>query len=144
MYSKLQDGMFMISGFVAKDAEMKTSTNGKTYTKWSVKVATKPSQNPNERGEAVWTNCIAWHDQARAAGAIKKGDSVFCIGNLETNDYEGKTYKTLNCEYISIMGKVNAPAPSQAPATANTDNMGMAYGNLSDFEEILSDGDVPF
>jgi len=143
MYSKLQDGSFMISGFVAKYAEMKTSQNGKTYTKWSVKVATKPSQNPNERGEAVWTNCIAWHDQARAAGAIKKGDSVFCIGKLETNDYEGKTYKTLNCEYINIMGKgAAAPAPAQEPATANTDSM--AYSNLSDFEEILSDGDVPF
>jgi single-strand DNA-binding protein len=142
MYSKLQDGSFMISGFVAKDAEMKTSQNGKTYTRWSVKVATRPSQNPNERGEAVWTNCIAWHNQARAAGAIKKGDSVFCIGKLETNDYEGKTYKTLNCEYIGIMGKTAAPAPSQAPATANTDSM--AYSNLSDFEEILSDGDVPF
>lgn len=40
------------------------------------------------------------------------------------------------------MGKTAAPAPSQAPATANTDSM--AYSNLSDFEEILSDGDVPF
>lgn len=142
MYSKLQDGSFMISGFVAKDAEMKTSQNGKTYTRWSVKVGTKPSQNPNERGEAIWTNCIAWHDLARYAANIKKGDNVLCVGRLETNDYEGKTYKTLNCEYIGIMGKTVAPAPSQELATANTDNM--AYSNLSEFEEILSDGDVPF
>lgn len=137
MYSKLQDGSFMVSGFVAKDAETKTSQNGKTYTKWSVKVATKPAQNEGERGEAIWTNCIAWHDQARAASAIKKGDTVFCIGKLETNDYDGKTYKTLNCEYIGIMGKTPAaPAATQDSNTAAMD--------LSDFEEILSDGDVPF
>lgn len=143
MYSKLQDGNFMISGFVAKDAEMKTSQNGKTYTKWSVAVGKKPSQNQSGKNESIWTNCIAWHDQARAAGAIKKGDTVFCIGKIEVNEYEGQQYKTLNCEYINIMGKA-AAAPSQEPMTANTDNMGMAYGNLSDFEEILSDGDVPF
>ena len=143
MYSKLQDGSFMIAGFVAQDSEMKTSQNGKTYTRWSVKVGTRPSQNQNERGEAIWTNCIAWHDIARYAANIKKGDTVVCIGKLETSDYNGKTYKTLNCEYINIMGKgAAAPAPAQAPATANTDNM--AYSNLSEFEEILSDGDVPF
>lgn len=142
MFSKLQDGSFMIAGFVAQDSEMKTSQNGKTYTNWSVKVATKPSQNPNERGEAVWTNCRAWHDLARYAANIKKGDNVLCVGKLETSDYNGKTYKTLNCEYVSIMGKgAAAPAPSQEPTTANTDNM--SY-NLSDFEEILGDGDVPF
>ncbi len=140
MYSKLQDGSFIIAGFVAQDSEMKTSQNGKTYTRWSVKVGTKPSQNPNERGEAIWTNCIAWHDLARYAANIRKGDNVLCVGRLETSDYNGKTYKTLNCEYISIIGK---GAPSQQElATANTDNM--AYSNLSEFEEILSDGDVPF
>lgn len=139
MYSKLQDGSFMVAGFVAKDAEMQTSQNGKTYTKWSVKVATKPAQNPNERGEAVWTNCIAWHDQARSAGAIKKGDTVFCIGRIEVSEYEGKQYKTLNCEYISIMGKTAAAAaPAQAAAPA-AESM-----QMSEFEEILSDGDVPF
>ena len=140
MYSKLQDGSFIIAGFVAQDSEMKTSQNGKTYTRWSVKVGTKPSQNQGERGEAIWTNCIAWHDLARYAANIRKGDNVLCVGRLETSDYNGKTYKTLNCEYISIMGK---GAPSQQElATANTDNM--AYSNLSEFEEILSDGDVPF
>lgn len=139
MYSKLQDGSFIIAGFVAQDSEMKTSQNGKTYTRWSVKVGTKPSQNQGERGEAVWTNCIAWHDLARYAANIKKGDNVLCVGRLETSDYNGKTYKTLNCEYISIMGK---GAPPQELATANTDNM--AYSNLSEFEEILSDGDMPF
>lgn len=139
MYSKMQDGSFIIAGFIAQDSEMKTSQNGKTYTRWSVKVGTKPSQNPNERGEAIWTNCIAWHDLARYAANIKKGDTVVCIGKIETSDYNGKTYKTLNCEYINIMGKGAAVVQTQEPAAANAETM-----NLSEFEEILSDGDVPF
>ena len=140
MYSKLQDGSFIICGFVAQDSEMKTSQNNKTYTTWSVKVGTKPAQNQNERGEAIWTNCKAWHDLARYAANIKKGDTVMCVGKIETNDYNGKTYKTLNCEFISIMGKGAAAgaAPQQAPAAAADNDI------LAQFEEILSDGEVPF
>lgn len=136
MYSKLQDGSFIIAGFVAKDAEMKKSQNGKTYTNWSVKVGEKPSAVQGERGEAIWTNCRAWHDAARYAAQIKKGDSVMVVGRIETNEHEGKTYKTLNAEFISIMGKSSAAA--QAAPAAET------YTDLSQFEEILSDGDVPF
>lgn len=135
MYSKLQDGSFIICGFVAKDSEMKTSQNGKTYTKWSVKVGEKPSQEQGKRGEAIWTNCIAWHDLARLSGTIRKGDTVLAVGKLESSEYEGKIYKTLNCEYISIMAKSGG---SSAPA-AQSDN-----GILADYEEILSDGDIPF
>lgn len=137
MYSKLQDGNFIISGFVARDAEMKTSSNGKTYTKWGVKVGEKPSQTQGERGEAIWTNCIAWHDLARYAGQIKKGDTVMVVGRIETSEYEGKTYKTLNAEYISIMGKGTAQA--QTTATAQADN-----NVLAEYEEILGGDDMPF
>lgn len=139
MYSKLQDGSFIISGFVAKDAEMKTSQNGKTYTKWGVKVGEKPSQTQGEHGEAIWTNCIAWHDLARYAGKIKKGDTVMVVGRIETSEYEGKTYKTLNAEYISIMGKGTAQTQATATASQQTNN-----NVLAEYEEILGDGDLPF
>ena len=135
MYSKLQDGNFIISGFVARDAEMKTSQNGKRYTKWAVKVGEKPSQTQGERGEASWTNCIAWHDMARYAGQIKKGDTVMVVGRIETSEYEGKTYKTLNAEYISIMGKAQAAATAPQQADNNV---------LAEYEEILGGDDMPF
>lgn len=138
MYSKLQDGSFIIAGYVAKDAEMKTSQNNKTYTKWGVKVGEKPSQTQGERGETIWTNCIAWHDTARYAANIKKGDSVLAVGKIETSEYEGKTYKTLNCEFISIMGKSQGSTPT-TQTTAQVDN-----NVLAEYEEILGDGDVPF
>lgn len=139
MYSKLQDGSFIIAGFVAKDAEMKTSQNNKTYTKWGVKVGEKPSQVQGERGEAIWTNCIAWHDTARYAAQIKKGDSVLAVGRIETSEYEGKTYKTLNCEFISIMSKSQESTSTTNQTTAQTDN-----SVLAEYEEILGDGDCPF
>ncbi len=39
-------------------------------------------------------------------------------------------------------GGYQAPAPAPASQVQNNDNM--AYGNAGEFEEILSDGDVPF
>lgn len=138
MYSKLQDGSFIICGYVARDSEMKTSQNGKTYTKWSVKVGEKPSQTQGGRNEAIWTNCIAWHDIARLAGTIRKGDTVLAVGKIETSEYESKTYKTLNCEYINIMEKTQVGSNSEPEHNAHEN------GILADYEEILSDGDVPF
>lgn len=135
MYSKLQDGSFMIAGYIAKDAEMKTSQNGKTYTKWSVAVGRK--EIPNQKTEAIWTNCIAWHDHARAAGEIRKGDTVFCIGKLEVNEHNGKTYKQLNCEFVSIMGKSSASVPTAPEPAYAQDNL------LAEYEEI-GNGDLPF
>lgn len=135
MYSKLQDGSFIICGFVARDAEIKTvGQNNSSLCRWSVKVGEK--QNGDQK-EAIWTNCQAWHDTARAAAAIKKGNTVLCIGKLETNEYEGKTYKNLVCEFVSIMGKAPAVQQSSEPYTADT-------SDLSAYEEILGDGDAPF
>lgn len=134
MYSILQDGSFIICGFAAQDSEMKTSQNGKTYTKWSVKVGDKPSQEQGRRGEAIWTNCIAWHDLARLAGTIRKGDTVLAAGKLESSEYNGKTYKTLNCEYLNIMAKTAVPRQNSAP---------MQTPVPEGFDELL-DGDVPF
>lgn len=137
MYSKLQDGSFIICGYVARDAEQKTTQNGKTLTRWSVAVGKKQGQNGQT--ESIWTNCQAWDKAAEVAAQIKKGDTVFCIGRIETNEYQGKTYKNLVCEYVSIMGKSAAPPP---PASAQEGIS--AEDDLSEFEELLSDDEVPF
>lgn len=143
MYSKLQDGSFMVCGYVAKDAEMKTTQSGKTLTKWGVSVA--KTKKEDGTWDTKWTNCQAWHDVARAASCIKKGDTVLCIGRMETNEYNGKTYKNLVVEFFCKMPTGTETAVPAAPSAAggakkndNPDN------SLGDFEEIISDGEVPF
>lgn len=136
MYSKLQDGSFIVCGYVARDAEQKTTQNDKTLTRWSVAVGKNGEGN---QAQTIWTNCQAWDKAASVAAQIKKGDTVFCIGRIETNEYQGKIYKNLVCEYVSIMGKSAAPPP---PASAQ-ENIS-AEDDLSEFEELLSDDEVPF
>lgn len=135
MYSKLQDGNFIICGFVARDAELKTvGANNSSLCKWSVKVGERPNGG---KKEAIWTNCQAWHDTARAAANIKKGDIVLCVGKLETNEHEGKTYKNLVCEFVSVMKKAPEHPQTGEPYTANT-------SDLSAYEEILGSDEPPF
>lgn len=166
MYSKMQDGSFIIAGYVARDAEMKTTQSGKPLTNWGVAVGSKQGQNGKE---TIWTNCKAWDKVAEEAAKIRKGDSVFCVGRIEVNDYNGKQYKNLVCEFVAIMGSASAqryqnavpnfqPAPQQyqqpAPQYAQQASpqqyqqqqapQKIQVDDLSQFEEILSDGEVPF
>ena len=137
MYSKLSDGGFMVAGYVARDAECKTTQSGKVLTKWGVAAAKVKKDDGNY--DTKWTNCQAWGDAAKAASTIKKGDTVLCIGRLETNEYEGKTYKNLVVEFFCKMPKgaeVAMPEASQS-ASVNADD------DLSEFED-LEDGELPF
>lgn len=138
MYSKLGDGGFMVAGYVARDAELKTTQTGKTLCMWSVAAAKVKQQDGSY--ETKWTNCQSWHDTARAAANIRKGDTVLCIGRLETNEYNGKTYKNLVVEFFCKM-----PTGMEAAVPVASSNPGVsADGDLSEFEEILGDGDLPF
>lgn len=144
MWSKLSDKQsFMVAGYVARDAEMKTTQTGKTLTRWSVAAAKTKKEDGSF--ETMWTNCQAWHDTARAAATIRKGDTVLCIGRLETSEYDGKTHKNLVVDFFCKMPTGTETAVPAAPSAAasakkndNPDNL------LGDFEEIISDGEVPF
>lgn len=134
MQTMFKDGSIIICGVLGKDAEYKT-VGDKNYslTKFGVKVGERKVEG-QDKPDAIWVNCDCWHEVARAAKNLKKLDVVFCIGKIETNEHEDKTYKTLVCEAVFIMNKVPQAAASVAtPAELP-----------KDFEEILTDDGVPF
>ncbi len=105
---------------------------------------------------------------------FKKGSMICVEGTLRNNNYQDRKYPDVthyntdvlvdNVEFCgskseSGTGNYSAPqnsnnnnynnshqtVPQQAaPQQPAQNNDSMSYGNLSDFEEILSDGDVPF
>lgn len=58
-------------------------------------------------------------------------------GGYQNNGGYGAPQNNYNNNY-------SAPPQQAAPQQPAPNNDSMSYGNLSDFEEILSDGDVPF
>lgn len=140
MYSKLSDGGFMVAGYVARDAETKTTQSGKALTTWGVAAAKVKKDDGSY--ETKWTNCQAWHDTARAAANIRKGDTVLCIGHMETNEYNGKTYKNLVVEFFCKMP--NGAEAAMPTSQAGNNGAGIsAEDDLSEFEELAT-GDLPF
>lgn len=137
MFSKMTDGNFLVIGYVARDAEMKTTQSGKTMTRWSVAAA--KAKTADGKYETKWTSCQAWHDAARAAASIRKGDTVLCAGRMESHEYEGKTYKDLIVDFFCKM-----PTGAQIPVASSPKGTVSAEDDLSEFEAILDDGTLPF
>ena len=141
MYSKLQDGSFIVCGALPKDAEYKqVGQNNSSLTKFGVKVGEKPSANANEKPQAIWRNCDCWHTVARAAMNFKKGDVVLAVGKIVVNEYEGKQYKNLVCEFVMKMQE-NKPVIAEQTTLDGFKPSGIP--DLSEYE-ILSDGEAPF
>jgi len=140
-FMKFSSGEFMVVGPIPKDAEYKTvGDKQSSLTKFSVKA----SERADASGQKVtsWTNCTAWHAAARACKDFKKGDVVLVTGKIEEREYETKKYKELVVDFATKMTHI---APDLVPAPISTAQAGGSGDvDLSDFEELISDGDMPF
>ncbi|MCR5600272.1 MAG: single-stranded DNA-binding protein [Ruminococcus sp.] len=72
-------------------------------------------------------------------------DNVEFVGGKNESGSNGGGYNNggYNAPQNNYNNNYSAP-PQQAAPQQPAANDSMSYGNLSDFEEILSDGDVPF
>lgn len=144
-FMKFSSGEFMVVGPIPKDAEYKTvGDKQSSLTKFSVKA----SERADASGQKVasWTNCTAWHAAARACKDFKKGDVVLVTGKIEEREYvsngETKKSKELVVDFVTKMTHI---APDLVPAPISTAQAGGSGDvDLSDFEELISDGDMPF
>jgi hypothetical protein len=136
-----RDGSVMVCGVLPKDAEHKLAGEKNSHlTRFSVKVGEKPAAAEGEKPEAIWCYCVCWHNVAKAAAEFKKMDVVLAVGKIKTREYEGKTYKDLECEFVSRM-----PVPIVPTAEAVSSASVVAdVGALDGYEEIYTNGDLPF
>ena len=104
---------------------------------------------------------MAWRQTAEFVSRYFNKGKLICVeGSLRNNNYQDRNHPDVthyntdvqvdNVEFVGSKGDGggvnNSPAPSvpaqqpiQQPAKTESE-----YMDLSDFEEILSDGDVPF
>ena len=144
-FMKFSSGEFMVVGPIPKDAEYKTvGDRQSSLTKFSVKASERTDASGQKT--ASWTNCTAWHAAARACKDFKKGDVVLVTGKIEEREYvsngETKKSKELVVDFVTKMAHI---APDLVPAPIPTAQAGGSGDvDLSDFEELISDGDMPF
>ena len=154
----------ILIGRLTADPELRQTQNGIASCRFTVAVNRKYK---NEQGEyeADFITCVAWRQTAEFVSRyFSKGKMIAVEGTLHTGSYQDKNYPDVkhyttgvyvdNVEFCGDKSSsTTAPATttqsytptpqpqqSQAAAQASTEQS----FDLSDFEEILSDGDVPF
>ena len=157
----------ILIGRLTADPELRQTQSGVSSCKFTVAVNRKfADKNTGER-QADFITCVAWRQTAEFVSRyFSKGKMIAVEGELRNNNYQDRNHPDVthyntevlvdNVEFTggkNDSGGGNNSAPAQQPTYAQQpqqtapypqNNEAMSYGSLSDFEEILSDGDVPF
>lgn len=151
----------MLIGRLTADPELRQTQSGIASCQFTVAVDRRfADKNTGER-QADFIRCQAWRQTAEFVSKyFSKGKMIAVEGSLRTGSYQDKNhpdvmhYTTdLMVDNVEFCGDKTGTNPGQAAAEpvniveqakAAGVETAMDYGNLSDFEEILSDGDCPF
>lgn len=151
----------MLIGRLTADPELRQTQSGVASCQFTVAVNRKfADKNTGER-QADFIRCQAWRQTADFVSRyFTKGKMIIVEGSLRTSTYQDKKYPDVKhyatdvfVDNVEFAGDKVGTNPGQAAAEpvniveqakAAGVETAMDYGNLSDFEEILSDGEVPF
>ena len=137
--------LFITSGRVTNDVEIRHSTNGKTVARFNF--AVRKTFKKNNEPDADFFNCIVFGKLAETFERtnIAKGTKLNLTGELRNDNYEKDGVKHYGMQYVvnsmefceSKSANETSPAPTQATVPTYT-----PAGD--DFEEIPDDADLPF
>lgn len=149
----------IIIGRLTADPELRQSQNGTASCRFNVAVNRK-FKNQNGEYDSDFISCVAFKQTAEFVSRyFSKGKMIALEGTLRTGSYQDKNHSDVthyttdvfveNVEFCGDKGsgQTSQPAPSAQNVVQQAQAQGIdtsQYGNLSDFEEILSDGPTPF
>lgn len=136
-----------LTGRLVRDPEIKSTQSGVNVASFTIAVD-RPYQKGKDK-EADFIGCTAWRGTADFIGKyFHKGDPIEIVGSLRTRTYDDKSGVK---HYVTevLVNNVSFTQSKRNGIEAGTENANetndySALGDLSDFEEILSDGDTPF
>jgi hypothetical protein len=127
---KLHDDVYLATGNATKDAELKrVGAKESLLCKFSIAAGKRKDTT------TIFLDIAAWRSLAKYSSDVHKGDSVCVIGTMEAREYNGKTYHTLNADWINVVGKTESGY--SAPVTAKE-----ASGGFADLQD--SEDELPF
>lgn len=148
----------IIIGRLTADPELRQSQNGTASCRFNVAVNRK-FKNQNGEYDSDFISCVAFKQTAEFISRyFTKGKLIALEGTLRTGSYKDRNHQDVthyttdvfveNVEFCGDKGGNSNTAPSAAQnVVQQAQAQGIdtsQYGNLSDFEEILSDGPTPF
>lgn len=141
-----------ITGRLTADPELRTTQSGISNCRICVAV-NRPYQKDKEQ-EADFINVVAWRQTAEfICKYFQKGTPITVLGSMRNNNYTdssgvkhyGMDVQADNVGFVPKNSDNNNGQPK--PVNGNTmvkSDETVSIGDLGDFEEILSDNEVPF
>jgi single-strand DNA-binding protein len=150
----------IITGRLTADPELRQSQSGVASCKFTVACDRRFADKNTGKREADFISCLAFKNTAEFISRyFTKGKMIAVEGSLRTGSYKDKKHDDVThyttdvlVDNVEFCGDKGSGQAEQTPAQnmvqqaqgAGVQTNQMSYGNLSDFEEILSDGDIPF
>lgn len=156
----------VIMGRLTSDVDLRQTQSNISTCRFTVAVNRKYKNEQTGEYDADFISCVAWRQTAEfICKYFSKGKMIAIEGTLRTGSYQDRNHSDVthyttdvyvdNVEFCGDKGSGQAvnnqqQKPTGTTAAQNVVNQAAAAGvetgsfNLSDFEEILSDGDVPF
>lgn len=143
-----------LMGRLTGDPELKTTQSGVSVTSFSVAVDRAFRSKDQER-QTDFINCVAWRGTAEfITRYFRKGQRIALHGSLQSRNYTANdgSKRTVfevvvdNAFFCESKGGQTAGAPnydSQIPQVSEA-KPAFSTANAGDFEEILSDEELPF
>lgn len=153
--------LVLITGRLAADPELRTTQSGISCCQFNVAVNRQYQKGKPQ--EVDFISVTAWRQTAEFVSRyFKKGNVITVLGSMRNNNYtdqNGVKHYSMNVQAENVAfglkssdSNASAGQPPAAPPAANqtpdVENQpaeeSVQLGDLNDFEEILSDGEVPF
>ncbi len=158
----------ILMGRITQDLDLRQTPSGTSVLTFNIAVDRSFVKQGEER-QADFITCVAWRQQADFISRyFGKGRMIAIEGNLRSRTYDDKNgtkhYVTeVYVDNVSFTGEKrsdgsstsaysgnsyannynNAPAqPVNQPQSGNND--ALSIGDLSDYEEVISDDGIPF
>src|SRR5947207_13959767 len=112
-------------GFLGRDAENKTTTNGKTVTTLSLATKTTYKKDGERQQRTEWHRIECWGRLAEYAASFRKGAHICVEGELRSREYESngvkvRTYDIVASSIVNLRGGQRnveqVPHPAEAAA----------------------------
>lgn len=124
-----------ITGYLSKDAETRTTQDGKQVTNLNIPV----KQGWGDREQTNWYRVAIWGKRADFAGKFRKGEFVTVVGELTIGEYNGKPqYEIFASDFQGVR-----PAPREGGAPSHP-NQDFAGGDSNPAFDSELDDSVPF
>lgn len=147
----------ILIGRLTADPELRQTQSGVAVCRFTIAVDRKFKNKDTGEKEADFITCQAWRQTAEFVGRyFTKGYMIALEGSLRTGKYQDKNHSDVTHYTTDVMvdnvefcggKKENSGGGNYEPAGVPAQeivNQAQSMGVPAEFEEILSDGELPF